>query len=457
MDNVSLVKEILELIRSGKPADVLKEELENYHDNDIADAILELNKEERLAVYRILGKERVADIFSYIEDIDAYIGELSLDTAAEVVEEMDIDDAVDLLEQIDDQIEDDILARVDEEFRAEVDLIQSYDDDEIGSLMTTNFILLFDNFTVKQAMRELIKQSEDNDNIDMIYVLRAEDDSYCGVIDLRDLIIARENDNLKDLIITSYPVIYDHEKIEDCLEDLKDYSEDSIPVVNKDGLLLGVITAQDVTEIVNTELSEDYAKLAGLSSSEDLDEGVLQSMKKRLPWLAALLVLGIGVSAVVGIFENVVKEVAIIVAFQSLVLDMAGNVGTQSLAVTIRVLMDEEVGGKEKLRLVFKELRVGLCNGMLLGAASFLFIGLYIHLFKGYAMGFSFSVSFCVGIALMTAMLISSIVGTVVPMVFDAMHIDPAVASGPFITTINDLVAVVSYYGLAWILLIGIH
>ena len=120
-------------------------------------------------------------------------------------------------------------------------------------------------------------------------------------------------------------------------------------------------------------------------------------------------------------------------------------------------MADPYKADKEKLRLVFKELRVGLCNGMLLGAASFLFIGLYIHLFKGYAMGFSFSVSFCVGIALMTAMLISSIVGTVVPMVFDAMHIDPAVASGPFITTINDLVAVVSYYGLAWILLIGIH
>ena len=179
-------------------------------------------------------------------------------------------------------------------------------------------------------------------------------------------------------------------------------------------------------------------------------------MKKRLPWLAALLVLGIGVSAVVGIFENVVKEIAIIVCFQSLVLDMAGNVGTQSLAVTIRVLMDERVSAREKLQLIFKEVRVGFSNGLLLGLASFVFIGLYIYLLKGYPAVFSFAVSACVGIALLCAMIVSSLVGTTVPILFDRIHVDPAVASGPFITTINDLIAVVSYYGLAWILLLKV-
>ncbi|MBO7697745.1 MAG: magnesium transporter, partial [Erysipelotrichaceae bacterium] len=175
-----------------------------------------------------------------------------------------------------------------------------------------------------------------------------------------------------------------------------------------------------------------------------------------LPWLACLLVLGIGVSAVVGIFESVIAEIAIIVCFQSLVLDMAGNVGTQSLAVTIRVLMDEDVSTREKFNLIFKEVRVGLSNGLLLGLVSFVFIGLYVYLLKGYPLGFSFAVSACVGIALLTAMLISSLVGTVVPIIFDRIHVDPAVASGPFITTINDLVAVVSYYGLSWLLLLKV-
>ena len=135
---------------------------------------------------------------------------------------------------------------------------------------------------------------------------------------------------------------------------------------------------------------------------------------------------------------------------------MAGDVGTQSLAVTIRVLMDEEVSFKEKLQLIFKEVRVGFFNGLLLGSLSFVFIGLYIHFLKGYPTAFSFAVSACVGIALLTAMLVSSLVGTIVPITFDKLNVDPAVASGPFITTINDLVAVVSYYGLAWVLLLNV-
>jgi magnesium transporter len=179
-------------------------------------------------------------------------------------------------------------------------------------------------------------------------------------------------------------------------------------------------------------------------------------MKKRLPWLGALLVLGMLVSSVVGIFEDVVAQIALIVCFQSLVLDMAGNVGTQSLAVTIRVLMDEDITPKQKWQLIAKEIRVGFCNGLLLGTASFVFIGLYVMLAKHQPARFAFAVSLCVGVALLVAMLISSLVGTVVPILFKQMKIDPAVASGPFITTINDLVAVVSYYGLAWILLINV-
>ena len=279
---------------------------------------------------------------------------------------------------------------------------------------------------------------------------------FCGVVDLRDLIKARESDKFNELVITSFPVLYDHEKIADCLDEIREYSENSLPVLDQQQHLLGVITSTDIIETVDEEISEDYAKLGGLSSQEDLDEPLLESMKKRLPWLAALLVLGIGVSAVVGIFESVVKEIAIIVCFQSLVLDMAGNVGTQSLAVTIRVLMDEEVSAKDKIRLILKEMKVGFSNGLLLGLASFIFIGLYIFIFKKYPMLFSFAVSACVGIALLVAMLVSSFVGTTVPIIFDKLHIDPAVASGPFITTINDLIAVISYYGLAWILLLNV-
>ena len=193
-----------------------------------------------------------------------------------------------------------------------------------------------------------------------------------------------------------------------------------------------------------------------------MEESTLTSVKKRLPWLIILLFLGIGVSSVVGIFETVVAVLPIVICFQSLILDMAGNVGTQSLAVTIRVLMDENLSAGEKLKLVGKEARVGFSNGMIpvsythLTLLSFAFIGVYIWFFKHNPVGYSFMISGCVGLALMAAMVISSLVGTLVPMLFHKIKIDPAVASGPLITTVNDLVAVIAYYGLVWILLIDV-
>lgn len=449
------VKQIIDLIKTVKQPRKLRLALENYHDNDISYALEGLTKEERLSLYQIIGMERTADIFSYLEDIDEYLSEINIQDAAKIIEEMDADDAVDVLERIDDEYAEKLVSLLTKKTSREIRMILSYNDDEIGSKMTTNFVWIKRGRTVKQAMTELVKQSGENDNIDPIYVVD-ENGKFYGEIPLKDLIKARANMDLENLIITEYPVIHEHEKISDVLESIKEYAEQSVPVVSDEDRLLGVLTAQDIIETVDEELSEDYAKLGGLTSEEDLHEKLLDSMKKRLPWLGALLVLGMLVSSVVGIFEEVVAQIAIIVCFQSLVLDMAGNVGTQSLAVTIRVLMDEDVTPKQKWGLVFKEVKVGLANGLLLGSVAFVFIGLYVHFFKGYQWNFSFAVSFCVGVALLAAMLISSLVGTTVPMLFTKINIDPAVASGPFITTINDLVAVVSYYGLAWVLLINV-
>ena len=226
--------------------------------------------------------------------------------------------------------------------------------------------------------------------------------------------------------------------------------------MNDNKEIVGIITAQDVVEAVDDEMGEDYAKLAGLTAEEDLRETTKESMKKRLPWLVTLLFLGMAVSTVVGAFEGVVAVLPIVICFQSLILDMAGNVGTQSLAVTIRVLMDDELSAKDKLTLVLKEMKVGFGNGMLLGVITFVLLGGYIALFKGYSIDKALLISGCVAVSLLLSMIISSLVGTLVPLFFNKIKVDPAVASGPLITTVNDLVAVVTYYGLAWVLLIQI-
>ncbi len=454
MSEKNYVQELVDIIRSGLPENELVERISDYHDNDIADALTKLDKEERVKVYYAMGAERMAEIFAYLDDAEDYLRELPMESVARVISEMDSDDAVDVLEDMDDTTRHRIVEMLDEDAGDDVRLLLSYDDDEIGSCMTTNFIVIHNNLTIRQAMHELVKQAGDNDNISTIYVID-DNDKFYGAIDLKDLIVARENDNLEDLISRSYPYVRTREKISECIEELKDYAEDSIPVLLENGKIAGIITAQDIVEAVDDEMGEDYAKLAGLTSEEDLNESTLLSMKKRLPWLIILLFLGMGVSSVVGIFEEVVAVLPVVMCFQSLILDMAGNVGTQSLAVTIRVLMDENLTVAQKLKLVVKEMKTGFLNGVCLAVMSFLFLGLYIHFFRKYDIGHSFLIAACVGAALIVAMVISSLVGTVIPIFFKKIKVDPAVASGPLITTVNDLVAVVVYYGLAWIFLIN--
>lgn len=447
--------EVLKIFRSNLPKEELIEKISDYHMGDIADAFEKMTSEERKSLYPVLGVEMVAEIFSYIEDSEEYIKEINSDKVANLISEMDSDDAVDILEKLSDTDRKRIVSLLDNDAKQDVSMILSYEDDEIGSEMTTNYIVVKKNLTIKEATHQLITQAGENDNINTIYVID-DKDSFYGAIDLKDLIVAREYQSLDELIIKSYPYVKANEKIVDCIEQLKDYAEDSIPVLDDNKHILGVITAHDIVEVVDEELGEDYAKLGGLTAEEDLNETTLQSTKKRLPWLIILLFLGMGVSSVVGMFETVVAVIPIVICFQSLVLDMAGNVGTQSLAVTIRVLMDENLKASDKVKLMFKEVRVGFSNGLLLGTMSFIFVGLYIFLFKSNTFGYSFLVSGCVGFSLLASMVISSLVGTLVPMFFSKIKVDPAVASGPLITTINDLVAVVTYYGMVWIFLIDI-
>ena len=329
------VEELIEIIRAGLSREELVDWLFDYHDNDIADALELLTPEERKRLYSALGAERVAEIFAYLDDGDVYLKELSLKQQAKVISEMDSDDAVDILEEVDDDTKCKILGMLDKEASEDVQLLLSYDEDEIGSYMTTNFILIHNDLTVREAMRELVKQAGENDNISTIYVVdRAE--QYYGAIEPQDLIIAREHTELEDLISRSYPYVVDHQKISECIEKIKDYAE------------------------------------------EDLNETTRESIRKRLPWLVILTVMAL------------------------------------------------------------------------------LFLGAYIHLFKGFSLGYSMMISACVGVSLVGAMVVSGLVGTLTPIFFKKVGVDPAVASGPLITTINDLVAIVVYYGLVAVVLIDI-
>jgi len=446
---------ILSAIRGDNTDEMLREILADYHDNDIAAVLDELTSEERDRLLDVLGSEAMSDIIAYLDDAGEILSELDADEAADIIEQMDADDALEALEDLDEETRSEVMELIEDEVKEEIELIDSYGDDEFGSVMSTNFIVIKKSLSVKGAMRELIREAPENDNIYTLFVTE-DDGAFYGTIDLKELIIARSDKPLEELIYTTFPFVYDKESISDNIERLRGYSEDIIPVLSTDGnKLLGVITSKDIIEIVDAERGDDYAKLAALSSEEDISEPTWKSMKKRIPWLIVLLFLGLAVSAVVGLFEGVIDELPLIVSFQSLILGMAGNVGTQSLAVTVRTLGSQELTVKKQLGLIFKETRVALFNGLVIGLFSVAIVGAYLTLIGGYAPYLAFSTAGCVGMALCFAMMISGFTGAAIPMCFYKLGIDPAVASGPLITTVNDLVAVISYYGLAWMLLIN--
>ena len=449
--------EILEIIRGGHAKEELCELLDKYHDNDIAGVLEELTAEEQDMLYEALGSEAMSAIVAYLEDAGDYLSTLDVEDAAEIIEQMDADEAVDALDTLDEETRSAVLEHIeDTEVKEDIELIDSYDEDEFGSRMSTNFIAIRRDMSVKMAMRELIAEAAQNDNIYTLFVTE-EDGTFYGAIDLKDLIVARSSDELESLICTTFPYVYDKDNISDDIERLRGYSEDLIPILSyENGHVLGVITTQDIVEIVDEEMGDDYAKLAALVSEEEGDETLLQSMKKRVPWLIALLIMGLAVSAVVGMFEGVVDALPMIVSFQSLILGMAGNVGTQSLAVTVRLLgTEDDLTWKKQLCMIGRETRVALFNGSAIGIASFLIVGGYL-LIIGYGLVFALSVAGCVGLAMCFAMAVSGLTGALIPITLYRIGIDPAVASGPLITTVNDLVAVVTYYGLAWALILNL-
>lgn len=446
--------EIVKIVRDKLSPKVTAEQICRYHEKDVALSLELLTAEELSRIFKLLPPKYLADVFEYAEDRLYYFGLLEIRRKAELLSYMEASEAAEILQKSEKKEREALLEILKPEIQNQIKMVCAFDEEEIGSRMSANFIKISDKSAIKEAMSQLIREAAEKDNISMLYVVD-ELGVFCGAIALNDLIVAREGTALSEITTFSYPYLYAKNKIEDCITFITEYAEASIPVLDDDNRMIGVVTAQDFVELIDDELGDDYAKLGGLSSEEDLSETVIKSVKKRMPWLAVLLVMGLGVSATVQRFEGIVARLPVIMCFQSLILDMAGNVGTQSLAVAIRVLMDSKIGSRQKAGLVWKEMRIGFLNGSILGILSFAVIGIYLCLI-GNTVLFSFSVSACLGSAMILAMVVSALSGTLIPIFFKRIGIDPAVASGPLITTVNDLVAVVTYYGLAWLILLKI-
>lgn len=446
--------DILALLRSDKSKEELLNLLDDYHEADLADALENLEEEERPRFYELFDDDVLSEIFAHLDDASIYLKELGLEQAAEVIEEMDSSDAVEVLADLEEEERDELLALIEDDVKEDIELITSYDDDELGSLMTNNYIVIERGLTVKQAMRAVIKEAAENDNVSIIYVVE-DNDIYYGTIDLRDLFIARADTPLETIIKKTYPTFYATELIDDVHPILTDYALESYPVLDQNNILIGVITSQLLVDMVTDELNDDFAKLAGLSEESEITDSLFKMASKRVPWLVILLILGLITSLVISRYEEVVGSIPIIVFFQSLVLGMSGNAGTQSLAVTLQSLSDMKLSRKNTLKILLKEMLTGLLIGLTLGILAFGIIVLVLSLLPNLA-HLAFKTAFSVGISLLVSMTSSAVVGSAIPLILTKIKVDPAVASGPFITTLNDIIAIVIYYTLATILFLGI-
>lgn len=454
--------EILELVNSN----ISKEELHNaiieYHPNDVAKIFDQLTLEQRRLLYQVLSIEELAPIFEHIDhkEIPDYFSELPIMDSIKILEHMEIDETVNILRLIDDdKLRFMYLNSMNKEISQTVKKLLEFSEDEVGSIMSTAYIEIKDNMLAKDAMRKVLTEAKTGAYINTLYVTN-DQDMLVGVLSLRELIIAEKEDEINNIMYEKVISVTVDSSKEDAARIFKDYDFESLPVIDNKERLLGILTVDDIIDVIEEEATEDYAKFAGIIDGEIeyTTDTILGSFKRRSPWLIILLFIGIIASMIIGRFEKTIDAIPILSMFLPMILDMAGNVGTQSLAVTIRYLTDEDFFTRKKIwKHIGRELIIGFLNGL---AVSVLAFGIALVLLNIFGTGGNFfsleiiRTSAVISASMFAALIVANIAGTVVPLIIHYFKIDPAAASGPFITTINDIIALSTYFTLATIFLL---
>lgn len=416
----------------------------DLHAYDQAQIYLTLERNYRIKIFQYLNAEELSDLFEYFEEHEylEVMGSVNHERMSKILEEMDPDDAVDFLQVLSEDMANQYLDKMNDEASNELLELMHYDEDSAGSIMTSDYIQINEHDTVKKAMKKLIDNAGNVDSISYLYALNDEE-QLMGVISLKNLIIARGHEIIEDIMTDNVmSVLFDTDQ-EEVAKIMTDYDFLALPVVDDENHMLGMITIDDIVDVINEEVEEDYAKLAGLTDvAPDLDnETVLKSVQKRLPWLIILTLIGMVTSALMANFEEILEQVTILAFFLSLILAMSGNTGTQALAVTIRGITDDELDQRSKIIThLLRELTTGMINGVVIG----ILVTVLITLLYG-----EMYIGMVVGISIIISLTLSTLMGALVPLFMNAINVDPAIASGPLITTFNDLLGLTVYLSLA--------
>ena len=434
----------------------LKQDFLMLHPKDVADKIDAMDEDEREQFFNLFNAEELAEFFACLDEEDAakYLQELSDNKASDVLENMYTSDAVDIINELDEDDKDTYLELMDDDTKDEMEELSEYADDEVGSIMDTDFIEINADMDVKEAMKVLVSEAPDVATINTLFIF--DNDKFVGTLDFRRLIITKSPCKIRDIMDEVDKYCLDTDNTEYAIKLINDYDIYALPVL-KDEKIVGIVTIDSSLETLSDEQEEDYNQLAGLTGEHEENETVISKVRRRMPWLAILIFLDLVVCLLISAFEGVINELTVLVLFQPVILGLSGNVGTQSLAVCVRSLANNEITNhKQRLKHILSELRNGLTLGLIISVLTFGVCFAFLKISgSGIVNGIdnTLRISLIVSSSILASITVSSLFGCLMPIAFNSMHIDPAAASGPFITTINDVLAITIYFTLASILL----
>lgn len=437
------MEKIRQFIES-KQYTLLRKELTEYNHADIAELLDELPKEEAFQIFRLLPKDMAADVFSYLPmDLEQMvIVSLTDNEAANIIDNLMADDATDLMEEMPSNVVKRLLAKASPEARRAINHLLQYPEDSAGSIMTVEFVDLKESLTVSQAIDKIRKIGLDKETINICYVL---DKRRClvGTVALRYLLISEPEAVIGDIMndkVISIQTLMDQEEVADIFQK---YDFTAMPVVDKENRLVGIITVDDVVDIMREEATEDIEKMAAIVPTDKpyMKTGVLETWKKRIPWLLLLMISATFTGQIISYYENALGTYVILTAFIPMLMDSGGNAGGQASVTIIRGISLNEIAFSDIFQIIWKEIRVAAVCGITLGAATFCKLMLFDRV--------SLTIAAVVCLTLVVTIFIAKVVGCTLPMLAKKVGFDPAVMASPFITTIVDALSLIVYFQFA--------
>lgn len=439
-----LLAQIEQLIENRQGTELVSLMAE-VHYADVAEIINELNEDEATYLIKLLDSDKTSDVLTELdEDVrEAILGNLSAKEIAEELQELDTDDAADIVAELPNEIIQEVISEIGDKEHAKdiVDLLR-YDENSAGGLMAKELVKVNENWNVLTCVKEMRAQAENVTRVHSIYVVDNEG-VLKGRLSLKDLLTTSTTAPIRDVYIPKVDRVGVNEKPEEVAKIMQKYDLEAIPVVDEIGRLVGRITIDDIVDVIREEADRDYQMAAGISQGVEADDSIWELTRARLPWLFLGLLGGVGAAAIMGGFEEMIAQHAILFFFTPLIAAMAGNVGVQSSAIIVQGLANDDLKGSISNRLV-KEMFLATLNGLILAAILLLFTWWW----NG-----SFNTALAISLSLVAVIIVAGIIGTFIPLFLDKRGIDPAIATGPFITTSNDIFGILIYFWIAKLVL----